>query len=255
MTWVDVVPFPGNPVGAGRLAQMRNEWGGYAHDIVGSPAIFDNSAGAFPDFPENTLFIGDGNHRRSLAEEDGKLDGEFVADLYRGLTRADMFRKRRGLNNRRTVRPAEVFLARSEENPRNIEVLIKQAVEGQGWHIAYVPAVLGLACTNELKWVWKQSPSALDRAIQTYEKAFGTKPASGQALVLKGIGAFWVKYPEADMDRLVKSLRDVSVGELYDSGRVQKAGASFIKSVFNGICYSLTLGYNRYQRAGKKLAW
>src|SRR5215210_5520145 len=102
MTWDDVVPFPGNPIYEGRLKAMQRQWGGYDHALVGSPAIFDNSAGAWPDLPEDALVVGDGNHRRELADRDGKLSEEFVADLYRGLSRAEMHRRRRGLNDRRT---------------------------------------------------------------------------------------------------------------------------------------------------------
>lgn len=250
-TWADVQPFPDNPVYQGRIVQMRREWGGYIHDIVGSPAIFDNAAQAFPEYPEDTLFVGDGNHRRVLAEEDGKLDAEFIADLYRGLTRPQMFQRRRGLNNRRTVKPAEIFLALAEENPGGLESLIKADVDGYGWRIHFVPEDGAVSCTNELKWIWKQSPTALARSIATYEAAFGAKPAAGQAKVIKGLGAFWVKYPEADFDRLMRSLRGVSVGDLYSSGRSQKQGTTFIKSVHDGIRYSLAMGYNRGQRKGR----
>lgn len=259
LTWESVVPFPGNPIYVGRLAQMRREWGGYYHGIVGSPAIFDNSACAFPDYPEDAMFIGDGCHRHKLAEEDGKLGEEFLADLYRGLTRAEMYRQRRGLNDRRTVKPAESFLARAEENPHGMEAAIKKLVEGLGWAVSYEMEDGGLACTNELRWIYdraKGGRSALMRAIQSYEAAFGTKAtqaSKGQSLVVKGLGAFWVKYPDADMDRLVRSLKGITVKELYESGRTQNLSTTFIKSVFDGVRYSLAMGYNRNQRAGKKL--
>lgn len=252
MTWEATVPFPENPMYEGRLRQMEREWGGYAHSIVGSPAIFDNSANAFPEYPLDTLFVGDGNHRRELARRHKKLDQEFVAELYRGLSRAEMFNRRRGLNDRRTVRPSERFLALAEENKLGTEAQIKDAVEGLGWRISHQREEQGIPFVNELMWVWKRDKGAMVRAIQTYETAFGTKAAwNGQGLVLKGLGAFWIKYPDADPDRLVRSLNGVTVTQLYDSGRSQRNAATFIKSVHDGVRYSLAMGYNRAGRKGR----
>lgn len=244
MTWNDVTPFPGNPIYKGRLASMRKEWGGYYHGIVGSPAIYDNSAMAFPDFPPETLFVGDGNHRHQLALQDGKVSEEFLADLYRGMTRAEMFKVRRGLNDRRTVKPAETFLALVEEGDLKKRTL-KDAVEGLGWAITHDRASGGLPCVNELEWIWARDKAAMLRAIQTYERAFGVEPDKSQARVIKGLGQFWVKYPDADSDRLVKSLKGVKVDALYLSGKTQKEAVSFVKTVFGGIAYVLAMGYNK----------
>jgi hypothetical protein len=118
LTWADVRPLPGNPIYEQRLAAMHREWGGYRHALVGAPAIFDNASGAYEGEPRDALFVGDGNHRRALAERDGQLNRTFLADLYRGLTRPEMHRTRRGLNDRRTVKPAERFIERLEEGDR-----------------------------------------------------------------------------------------------------------------------------------------
>jgi hypothetical protein len=252
LTWEDVVPFPGNPIYEGRLKAMRRQWGGYDHSLVGSPAIFDNSAGAYPDLPTDVLIVGDGNHRRELARQDGKLSEEFMADLYRGMTRAEIHRYRRGLNDRRAVQPSEVFLELVEEGDPTRRAL-KEAVEGLGWRITHTDVESGLRYTNELQWIWSRDRGALIRAIQTYEQVWGRKPGVtkvGQGGVIKGLGAFWIKYPDADMGRLVKG---VTVKELHESGRNQNASTTFIHSVYEGIRYSLAMGYNRYQRTGKKL--
>jgi hypothetical protein len=262
LSWEDVVPFPSNPIYQGRLASMQREWGGYNHAIVGAPAIFDNSKNAFPDFPTDALFIGDGNHRHELAKIDGKTHEEFIADLYRGLSRAEMFKLRRGLNDRRTVKPSERFLALVEEGDVTCRAILK-AVEGAGWRITYESVDGGLPFVNELQWIWRHDRTALVRALDAYREAFGQSPAKGQGAVIKGLGAFWVKYPQADMNRLVKSLKAVkpkrhmrtgesAVAELYVSGRAS-ADLTFINSTFDGIRYVIAQGYNRYQRGGKKL--
>lgn len=253
LTWKDVEFFPGNPIYPGRLAQMEREWGGYVHTIVGSPAIFDNSAGAFPELPSDALLTGDGNHRRELARRHKALDEEFIADLYRGLSRADMYRRRRGLNDRRTIKPAERFLSLVEEEPPSgrTQRKIKEALEALGWEVTYERADHGLSCTNELEWIWDRDQGALVRAILTYEAVWGVREARSQARVIKGLGAFWIRYPHADPDRLVKSLKGASVEDVYRSGKSQNDEAFFIKSVYDGIRYSLAMSYNRANRKGR----
>lgn len=263
LSWEDVVPFPGNPIYPGRLASMRREWGGYNHAIVGAPAIFDNSKKAFSEFPEDALFIGDGNHRHELAKIDGKTNEEFIADLYRGLSRAEMFKLRRGLNDRRSIDPAERFLSLVEERDATC-CAIRDAVDGTGWRISHKREDGGLTCVNEMQWIWKRDRAALVRALEAYREAFGDSyEPQGQAAVVKGLGAFWMKYPDADMDRLVKSLKAIKpiqprngrqsrVAALHRSGQVSK-DLTFISTTFDGIRYTIAQGYNRYQRSGKKL--
>jgi hypothetical protein len=249
MTWMDVIPMPGNPIYEGRLARMDREFGGYAHEIVGSPAIFLNDAGAFPELPLTAQVIGDGNHRRALAERHDALDHEFLADLYRGMTRPEVYRLRRGLNDRRTVKPAEKFIELVEEGDPTRRALT-ELVEGVGWHISHDRELHGLPCTNELMWIYARRKGAVVRAIQTYEQVWGVRGERAQARVIKGLGAFWIKYPEADLDRLVASLKGVTVEELYRAGRNQNTEVTFIKGVYDGIRFVAVMHYNRGRRRG-----
>jgi len=256
VTWLEcdgmpVVPFPHNPIYTGRLDRMRRRWGGYRHDLIDTPVLYDNSADAFPEFPAETHFVGDGNHRRALAEADGMLEEEFIAKIHRGLSNSAMHERRQGYNDRRTVKPAEDFLHEVAKNSQGLEARLKRDVESLGWHISYDREAWGLPCTNELTWIYRKDPGAMARTIQTYEAAFGTKPEKSQSRVIKGLGAFWLKYPDADNDRLLKSLTGVTVSDLYKSGRNQNDEVIFIKSVFDGIRYSLAMGYNRRARGGR----
>jgi hypothetical protein len=115
LRWDQTVPMPGNPVYSKRVDQMRKNGPGYQPTQVGSPIVADNAELVFADYPPETLFVLDGGHRRALAEEDGQLEGEFIAELWRGLTRAEMYRRRRGANDRRTVKPAERFIEMAAE--------------------------------------------------------------------------------------------------------------------------------------------
>lgn len=257
LSWNDVEPFPGNPVYPGRLASMRREWGGYNHAIVGAPAIFDNSSGAFPEYPDDTLFVGDGNHRRKLAEADQQLDVEFVADLYRGLSRKDMFNRRRGLNDRRTVKPAERFIAMVEEGDATRRRL-KEAVEACGWLIDYESGPSALSCTNELEWIWKHDRAALAKTLTTYSAAFGLMPEKAQARIIKGIGSFWVKFPEANQERVEMVLSRIApkkpaptrAEQLYREGRY--VASEFSKyGVSDGIRHRIVWYYNENLKPGK----
>lgn len=260
MTWREVTYFPDNPIYPRRVEAMRangRSGSGYNDDIVGSPEVFDNSELAFPEYPSETLFVGEGNHRRKLAEEEGVLGAEFLANLHRGLTRAEMHKRRRGFNDKRTVKPAETFLHLAEENRLGQEAQVKDVVEGLGWSISHTGGDHVLFCTNELMWIWNKSRGAVTGAIMSYEEAFGTAWKKGdtnaQARIIKGLGAFWIRYPDADMDRLVKSLkRDKQTpNKVYSAARNQKETLSFISNIADGVRYVLAQVYNKHQRAGK----
>lgn len=249
LAWTDVLPFPDNPIYGRRIEQMRRQWGGYDGSIVGSPAIADNAALAFPELDEDALIVVDGNHRRALAEQDGKLGDEFLADLHRGLGRAELHRLRRGLNDRRTVKPAERFLERLAEGEPT-KAIVAARVEDTGWRITHDREPGGLACTNELEWIFQRSPTALIGAILSYEAIWGRRDDRAQARVIKGLGAFWIRYEGADAERLAVQMRrsGMTVGELFAQGRQVNIDTPRLKGVWDGIRYALAAQYNRGHR-------
>jgi len=251
LTWADVVPFPGNPIYEQRVEQMRKQWGGYDPSIVGSPAIADNAAHPFPELPEDALIVVDGNHRRALAEREGRLEDEFLADLHRGATRAELSRLRRGLNDRRTVKPAERFLELVAEGDA-AKKIVKDRVEEVGWRITHEREPGGLSCTNELEWIYKRDPHALTYTLLSYMAIWGPRDYRSQARVVKGLGAFWIRYPDADLERLQVTMRrsGMSVDELFETGRQVNADTPRLKGVWDGIRYVLAAQYNRGHRKG-----
>lgn len=258
MTWADVTPMPGNPIYGKRVEQMRKEGGGYLSSLVGSPTIAENSELAFPELPEEELLLLDGGHRRRLAEEEGKLDDEFLADLRRGLTRAEMYRIRRGLNNRRTVKPAERFIEMAEEGDAH-KIAIRDAVERAGWRISYDREPGGLPCTNELEWIWARERGAMVLALHTYEGVWGQEPYKAQARVVKALGAFWITYanstPNAEMESLITALKKskYTPDTLYAAGRNENEVLSFLRSVLDGIVYIIVAVYNDRRPSKRKL--
>lgn len=265
MTWADTTPFPDNPIFEGRLTNLTRRWGGYRHDLIDTPLIFDNTANAFPEYPPETLFVGDGNHRRELARRHEALNSEFIARLHRGLTAAEMYEKREGSNDRRTVKPAEVFLQRAARFPHGTEAAIKAEVEGLGWVISYERESGGLPYVNELRWLWERNKAAPALAIRTYEAAFGRDGTGGQGAVLKGLGAFWLRYPGADADRVLKALKAIEgrdrhgepskapadrLQALYRSGKAARSDRTYIKSTHDGVRHSVAMDYNASARKG-----
>jgi hypothetical protein len=254
MTWEDVVPMPGNPIYPRRLMSMRREWGGYVEDLVGNPVVATNNEKAFPDLDAEALVVIDGCHRRELAREDARLDHQFLAEVHRGLNRAQVHRLRRGRNDRRTVKPAERFLEMCAEGDVTKNA-IKDTVEGVGWRVTHERAVGGLSCTNELEWIWhnKSGKAAMVRSIETYAGAWGEEPHKEQARVIKGLGAFWLMYPDADLERLIRVLQKVTPGVVYTSGKRDADQLAYLrKVVYQGIRHTLANLYNKGYR-GRKL--
>jgi hypothetical protein len=91
VTWNDTVYFPGNPIYPRRLDEMAKQGRGYNPKILQTPLLFDNTNGGFPELPEDVLVVGNGNHRRALAERENRLDDEFIALIHRGCTQAEVF--------------------------------------------------------------------------------------------------------------------------------------------------------------------
>jgi hypothetical protein len=247
VTWRDTTHFPDNPIYPQRLDTMAKKAGGYDPRFLQAPLLFDNTNGAFPDLPEDVLVIGNGNHRRALAEREGKLDDDFIAVIHRGLTAVEVHEIRGGVNAQRTVKPAEQFLNEAAQGNRE-NLAIIAAVEGLGWSVTYERAEGGLSCTNELRWIWREDKGAMVRAIRSYEDIWGRKDASTQATVIKGLGAFWAKYADADAKRLASRTRrqGYTVKELYEAGKEQntKHLRRVLRGNWDGVRYVLAATYN-----------
>lgn len=251
LTWAEVTPFPGNTIYESRIENMLREWGGYRDELVGSPVVFDNKSGAFPEYSPETLLVGDGCHRRELALREGRENAEFLADLHRGLSREEMHHRRRGLNDRRTVKSAETFLEKAHDGSHSAEKALLLEIEGLGWRIAPTFEAHVLACTNELTWIRKQSRAAMAQAVVSYEAAYGTKYRPRMGRVIKALGAFWIKHPDADKDRLAAALKKTDVDELYEAGTDSYRAMPFIRQSFDGLRYVIVQCYNRERRGGK----
>jgi hypothetical protein len=263
--WSELEPFPDNPpVSMPRVARLIKERGGYSPTAVGTPEVGDNSALAFPDFPEETLFVLDGNNRRVIAEQEGRLEDQIIVKLWIGLSEGEMHELCDGINDRRTTRPAERFLRRCKSGPGGAtQRAIKATVEESGWRVDYVRAPQQLTCTKELEWIWAggRKPSinsgvyagAVSRALETYEGAFGAEVSGTvgrQASLIKGLGAFWLLYPDADLEGVIKSISDLEPIDLYNKGRSRKLDLR-LSNLYGGIVDVLRNRYNKNRRGGR----
>jgi hypothetical protein len=121
-----------------------------------------------------------------------------------------------------------------------------------GWEVTHDRQNGGLSCTNELEWVWHQDHGAMTRAIESYEAIWGRGESRSQARVIKGLGAFWIRYGDADFDRLTVAMRrsQMSADALYRAGRHEHQELPYIKTVYDGIRRTLAVTYNRGLRKG-----
>lgn len=253
--WTTLTPMPGafNPIYPKRL-EVMSAGKGYRSDLVGSPVVVGNERLAFTDLPEDAHIILDGNHRYRLAEREGQLDDEVLIDYRPSLTRREIFELRQGLDSRRTVKPAERFIQLREMGDPTAR-LISHDVEQCGFVITHERADGGLSCTRELEWIYAHKPAAMTQAILSYLSIWGIKEYSSQARVIKGLGAFWLRYENADMERLTSAVRrsGISVNGLYDAGKNEQTHLPFIKTVHDGIRYVLAGTYNHGLSPAKRL--
>jgi hypothetical protein len=263
--WSALEPFPDNPpVSMPRIGRLMKERGGYDPTALGTPEIADNSALAFPDFPEETLFILDGNNRYVMADLGKALDEEIIAKLWTGLTEAEMHERCDGINDRRTIRPAERFLRRCKRPAGGAtQRAIMATVEEMGWEIAYDRGARRLACTKELEWIWAggRKPgrntgahaAALSRALECYAESFGAEN-SGKggyiANLIKGLGAFWLLYPDADLEGVIASISDLEPMDLYNKGRQRRIDLR-LTNLYGGIIDVIRNRYNKGRRSGR----
>lgn len=246
-TWEALTPMPSafNPIYPRRIEAMRKRGRGYRSDLVGTPVVVGNEHFAFDDLPEDARIILEGNHRYRLAESEGKLNDEILIDYRANLSRREIFDLRLGIDTRRTVKPAERFIQLREMGDLTKQ-MISHDVEQCGFMITHERQDGGLSCTNELEWIYTRKPGAMTQAILSYMGIWGLKESNAQARVIKGLGAFWIRYPDADMDRLTGAARraNLSVNALYDAGKNEQDKLPFIKSVTDGIRYVLAGTYN-----------
>lgn len=262
--WSELTPFPDNPpVSMPRISRLMKERGGYDPTALGTPEIADNAALAFPDFPADTLFILDGNNRYVMAGQGDCLNEEIIVKLWTGLSEAEMHERCDGINDRRTIKPAERFLRRCKRPVAGAtQRAIKAAVEDMGWSIGYERDRDRLSCTKELEWVWAGGrrpgassgahAGALSRALEVYGESFGEEAVKDgrQASLIKGLGAFWLLYPDADLAKVISCISDLSSTELHSKGRQRKEDLR-LTNLYGGIIDVIRNRYNRGRGSGR----
>ena len=93
----------------------------------------------------------------------------------------------------------------------------------------------------------------MSRALESYEGAFGAAfdGATGrQASLIKGLGAFFLLYPDADLEGVIKSISDLEPVDLYNKGRSRKLDLR-LSNLYGGIVDVLRNRYNKNRRGGR----
>lgn len=93
----------------------------------------------------------------------------------------------------------------------------------------------------------------LARCLETYRAAFGEggdAKEGRQASIIKGLGAFWLLYPDADLEGVIKSIAELSPMDLYNKGRQRKEDLR-LTNLYGGIIDVIRNRYNRGRRSGR----
>lgn len=224
LKWSQIEHFPENPILDGRISRMKARWGKFSTASAGTPEVFLNDAEAFPEFPPDTYLMGDGNHRKAWAERESKGDETVICTIWRGLTNKRMHEEFRRLNDRRTIAAYEDFIHAVQAGSR-YHVTINEIVESTGFRVALSQNDGVLRCVSVFDWIYNDvkdiaairnrgvengnTPhrTELVRTLESARLLYGTKPGGNQASLLRGLGAFWLRYGEdPQMARLVENV-------------------------------------------------
>lgn len=236
-TWDAIEEFPGNPILETRLDQMVKRWGRYIPEAVGVPLVADNSAGAFPEYPDDAIVMVNGHHRRALAMRYERGRDEVTCELLRGYSRKQLHLIFRQVNDFRQVSHAENFLHRIGQGEAKA-LAILEIMEREGFRPTRTPnGGDSIHSTQALEWIWDGADAAMRRrrgdgphraaltfALRGYKELTRGKAFGRQGTLLKGLGAFYLRYPDADPSRLMEKLGDAypNAGALMDAAKQAK---------------------------------
>lgn len=238
--WQDIETFPGNPILETRLDQMIQRWGGYIPEAVGVPLVADNSAGAFPEYPGDAVVMVNGHHRQALALRYDRGKDEVTCELLRGYTRKQLHLIFRQVNDNRNISHAEKFMHRIGQGEAKVLAIV-DVMEREGFKPSSNGRTgewgEGIYSTQAIEWVWDGGDAALRKrrgngphrdaltlALRGYKVLTEGKKLGKQGTLLKGLGAFYIRYPDADPDRLMERLTAAfsSPDRLMDAAKMAK---------------------------------
>ena len=189
-------------------------------------------------------------------------DGQKVeCHVYRGLTKrreAEIFL---GLSETRNHKHGDRFQARITAGDL-VACAIKKSVVAAGYAIERTARDGGIAATSALEDVYRgkglkvqgHNPKALNDTLLVVTAAWGQTTQAVSGLMLRGIGAFFLRYNGViDRERLVRKLSATSGGPkgltLRGKGKQDTHGGT----ISIGIAHHLTDEYNRGLRGKNRL--
>lgn len=199
---------------------MAKRWGGYVPQIVGIPLVADNTAGAFPEYDPEAIVMVNGHHRRALAKQHGHGQDEVICELLRGQNRETLHKRFRQTNDFRSINHAEKFLHRvGQKESKSLEILELLTIEGYRPSTSPNGAAMTIHSTGALEWIWDGGDKALRKrrgkgphraalalTLSGY-RTLAPERFTQQSALLKGLGAFYLRYPEVDSERLIDRIQ------------------------------------------------
>lgn len=163
--------------------------------------------------PDGAKHVIDGQHRASLVKT---VEGDSAlvnAVAYTGLSRAEEAEYFRKLNSTKQVHPLVRFKVRLVEADPTA-VTINRILAEAGWEVAPGGEDGKVAAIGELERIYygagikrgTEHPQAVRKTIQTLTKAWGHKSDAVRRELIGGVGMVFVKYPDADADKIAREL-------------------------------------------------
>lgn len=263
--WDDIEVFPGNPLLERRLKQMTTRWGGFLPQIVGIPLVADNTAGAFPEYGSDAIVMVNGHHRQALAKQHGHGQDEVICEFLRGQTREVLHERFRQTNDFRQINHAELFMHRvGQREAKAVEIMEVLEREGYKPSTFLIIDPTTIHSTSSLEWIWDGGDRFLRKrrgkgphrgtltlTLNAYRTLTSGKAIKAESALLKGLGAFFLRYPESDSGRLTDRLTQKydSAGRLLDSAKQAKEDFR-LRNAYEAFGFVARMTYNG-SRGGK----
>lgn len=159
----------------------------------------------------------------AVEQDRGYPTNEVICELLRGKKREELHEMFRQVNDARTINHAEKFLHRiGQKEPKALEIVA--LLEREGFNVSTSAGGTSGAqihSTAVLEWIWDGGDKALQKrrgkgphrgaltlALAAYRHLAGDRHFTQQGALLKGLGAFFLRYPEVDSDRLLTKLQE-----------------------------------------------
>ena len=204
---------------------------------------------------DGTMWVIDGQHRRQAALSVGDIT-TLPAIVYEGLTTEQEARLRLSFHDRKPDTALDVFRLRlGMLDP--VALRIKDIVHRVGYTISETRkgAKNTVACVGVLQTIEREKGMVvLARVLTVAKKAWPDDALGHSGIILGGLSAFFGRYPEVDMHRLISVLGAVTPDAIGKQARIRQRDALETGWIRTHVAHVIREVYNKGLRLSNKLA-